>query len=256
MPTWDADLYLRFADERARPARDLIVRIELPNPRRIVDLGCGPGNSTVLLHERWPDAELVGLDNSPEMIAAAKGAHPRWTWLQADISHWQADTPFDLVFSNAALHWTPDHSRLFPHLLRQASPSGVLAVQMPVISYSPVHQLIFAIADDAAWRSRMVHARTAIQVQSAGFYYDLLRPLSRRLDLWETEYLHVMDGPEAILEWIRGTGLRPFLEALQTQTERQEFLDRLLSGVAQAYPPQQDGRVLFPYRRLFLIACR
>ncbi len=256
MPTWDADLYLQFAGERTQPARDLIARIELTDARRIADLGCGPGNSTELLRQRWPGANVLGVDNSQDMIAAARRAWPRGQWLLADAGTWTGDAPFDLVFSNAALHWVPEHARLLPRLLQQAGPAGVFAVQMPAHLDSPVHQLMLQIADDPKWQARMGRARTAVTVHRPAFYYDLLRPLCKRLDLWETEYVHVLDGPDAIVEWIRGSGLRPFLEALELGEHRREFLERLLDGVKRAYPRQADGRVLFPFRRLFLIACR
>jgi trans-aconitate 2-methyltransferase len=254
MPSWDPNLYLQFGDERTQPTRDLIARIALANPRRIMDLGCGPGNSTRLLRSRWPDADITGLDNSPDMIAAAARDFPGGRWTLGDAGTWAADTPFDLVFSNAALHWVSDHARVFPHLLAQVARPGALAVQMPVHLYSPVHQLIHEIAADPEWREQTRAAAQAIQVERPGFYYDLLQQLATRLDLWETEYLHILDGPQAVVDWIRGTGLRPFLEALENEEQRGRFLGRLLEGVTRAYPPQRDGRVLFPFRRLFLVA--
>jgi trans-aconitate 2-methyltransferase len=256
MPTWDPALYQRYERERTQPARDLLARIESEKPRRIADLGCGPGNSTALLRERWHKAEIIGVDNSPEMIAAARQAWSQGDWRLADIATWTESTPFDLVFSNAALHWVRDHERVFPRLLNLVGRPGVLAVQMPAHLASAVHRLMLHIADDPMWRERMINARIAIEVHRPPFYYDLLRPLCARLELWETEYLHVLEGPEAIVEWIRGTGLRPFLEALGHQDERRLFLERLLAGVNQAYPRQADGRVLFPFRRLFFIAYR
>jgi trans-aconitate 2-methyltransferase len=256
MPTWDPNLYLRFADERSQPALDLIRRIDLPEPRRIIDLGCGPGNSTRLLRQRWPGADITGLDSSPEMIATAAAAHPEGKWVQGDAATWTADTPFDLVFSNAALQWVPNHPAVFPHLLRQVSSRGALAVQMPVHFQSPVHQRILQIAAEPAWRDRTRAAASAIAVGRPSFYYDLLQPHTARLDLWETEYNHILEGPGAIVEWIRGTGLRPFLEALENDEQRERFQELLLAGVTEDYPRQKDGRVLFPFRRLFLVAYR
>ena len=138
MPSWDADLYLKFAGERTQPSIDLISRISLAHPGRIIDLGCGPGNSTAILRQRWPSAEIVGLDNSREMIATASQAYPDWTWVEGDIATWTAPVPFDVVFSNAALHWVPNHAELMPRLLRQVRPQGALAVQMPAHFRSPV----------------------------------------------------------------------------------------------------------------------
>jgi trans-aconitate 2-methyltransferase len=254
MPTWDAKLYLQFADERTQPARDLIARIALDAPRRIVDLGCGPGNSTALLHARWPGADIIGLDSSPEMIAAASQAGSGYSWQTGDAATWTAPVPFDLVFSNAALQWVPNHARVFTHLIGQVSRPGVLAVQMPANYYSPVHLLMREIARDSAWSHLLEPAAQAIRVETASFYYDILQPFAKKLDLWETEYNHIVDSPQAILAWIRGTGLRPFLEALETEAQRRRFQEMLLDAVRKAYPRQKDGRVLFPFRRLFLVA--
>jgi trans-aconitate 2-methyltransferase len=256
MPSWNPDLYLQFANERNQPILDLVARIHLADPRRIIDLGCGPGNSTALLHQRWPEADTTGLDNSPDMLAAAAKAYPPMKWQEGDAGTWTADVPFDLVFSNAALQWVPDHATVLPRLLEQAGQPGALAVQMPLHFESPVHQLILEIARDPAWRHCMEQAVHAIRVERPGFYYDLLQPHAARLDLWETIYHHILDGPQAIVDWIRGTGLRPFLQALPDEGQKSRFLELLLAGVTEAYPRQKDGRVLFPFRRLFLVAYR
>jgi trans-aconitate 2-methyltransferase len=256
MQSWDADLYLKFANERTQPAIDLISRISLSRPGRIVDLGCGPGNSTAMLHQRWPEADIVGLDSSKEMISAAFQAHPDWKWVEADIANWTAASPFDLAFSNAALHWVANHAEVFPRLLRQVGPQGVLAIQMPAHFRSPVHELLLEIARDPAWCQRMHGAITAIAVGRPSFYYDLLQRHTSKIDMWETEYIHLMDGPQGILEWIRGTGLRPFLQALACVEETVRFQHLLLSGLQTAYPAQRDGHVLFPFRRLFIVAYR
>lgn len=255
MPKWDADLYLKFASERTQPAIDLISRISLA-PSRIIDLGCGPGNSTAMLRQRWPDAEIIGLDNSREMIKAASQTHPDWAWVEGDIATWTATVPFDLVFSNAALHWVPSHAEVIPHLLKQVRAQGALAIQMPAHFRSPVHELMIEIAKDPAWQASMENAIHAIKVERPAFYYDLLHSHASKLDLWETEYIHVMNSPASILEWIRGTGLRPFLEALPSEELTRRFEELFLAGLTKAYPAQKDGRVLFPFRRLFILAYR
>jgi trans-aconitate 2-methyltransferase len=254
MPSWDADLYLKFAGERTQPAVDLISRISLVDASRIIDLGCGPGNSTAMLRQRWPAAEIIGLDNSREMISAASLAHPDWAWLEGDIATWTAAVPFDLVFSNAALHWVANHAEVMPHLLRQVLPQGALAIQMPAHFRSPVHKLMIETAMNPAWQDCMENAIHAIKIERPAFYYGLLHPLASKLDLWETEYIHVMNSPAAILEWIRGTGLRPFLEALPFEEQKRLFEELFLAGLTKAYPAQKDGRVLFPFRRLFILA--
>ncbi|MDR3719437.1 MAG: methyltransferase domain-containing protein [Bryobacteraceae bacterium] len=255
-PSWDAQLYLRFSKERTQAAIDLVARIQLAGPRRIVDLGCGPGNSTAVLRARWPQAEITGLDQSAEMLAEARRAFPGQAWLQADISAWTADQPYDLVYSNAAIQWVHGHARLMPHLLEQVAPGGALAVQIPAHSGSPLHLRMRQIALDERWRERMGGAINSIVEEPPAYYYDLLAPRCLRLELWETEYIHVLDSVAAIVEFIRGTGLRPYLEALGNEPDRELYLSLLAGAIAHDYPQQADGKVLFPFRRLFFIAYR
>jgi trans-aconitate 2-methyltransferase len=256
MPTWDADLYLQFASERTQPSLDLIARTNISSPARIIDLGCGPGNSTQMLRQRWPKADITGLDSSAEMIAAASQAYPSEKWILADAAIWKADAPFDVVFSNATLQWLPDHEQLFLHLMAQVAPAGALAVQIPAHYQSPLHQVTLEVAKDSVWCHRMEAPCNALTEESPSFYYDVLQPLAARLDMWETEYYHLMDSPQAIVDWFRGTGLRPFLEALENEEQKQRFQQMLLDGYTQAYSRQKDGRVLFPFRRLFMVAYR
>ena len=254
MAEWDAELYLRFANERTRPSIDLIQRINLTAPRRIVDLGCGPGNSTQALRRRWPEAEIIGLDSSPQMIEAAKQTYPDGIWELGDAASWRAREPVDLVFSNAMFQWLPDHATLCRHLFDQLAPGGALAVQMPAHHDSPVHREMLELSKDPSWDHRMQSARTALTREPPSLYYDTLAPVASHLDLWETIYCHILAGPEAILEWFRGTGLRPFLEALASDDERRRFEQMLRDRYVVSYPRQPDGKVLFPFRRLFFIA--
>ena len=252
--TWQPHVYLRFADERTRPAVDLAARVEVDSPNHVVDLGCGPGNSTRVIRNRWPTATVVGVDSSTEMLAAATADQPDVEWQRGDISTWNPATRYDVVFSNAALQWVPGHATVFPRLIAAVADGGALAVQMPAHFDSPVHRLIVATSQLPPWRERTTAARSSIAVGRPGFYYDLLRPLVRRIDLWETEYVHQLDGAEAIVAWMRGTALRPYLAALGD--DRDEFERVLLDGLRAAYPKQADGRVLFPFRRLFVVAYR
>ncbi len=254
MPQWDADLYLKFGNERTQPVRDLLQRIALTEPRRIVDVGCGPGNSTAELRRRWPAASIVGLDKSPEMIAKARESFPEGEWIAGDAATWKASEPFDLVFSNAVWHWLRDHEGLVRHWLDQIAAGGALAFQVPAHYDSPLHREIVEISRDPAWDGRMAGARAALTHHPPAFYYDLLQSRSSRIDLWETTYYHVLAGPEAVVEWFRGTGLRPYLEALSSPEERQRFEALLLERYAKAYPRRPDGKILFPFRRLFLVA--
>lgn len=255
MPQWDADVYLRFANERTQPVRDLIHRIQLENPRRIIDLGCGPGNSTAELRQRWPSSAIVGLDSSREMIDKARHGYPPGTWQVGDASTWQASEPFDLVFSNAMLQWVPDHAHLCPHLFRQVAAGGALAAQAPAHYDSPLHREILEVSRDSAWNNRMEGARRALTKESPAFYYDQFQAEASRIDVWETIYYHVLAGPEAVLEWFRGTGLRPFLEVLD-DAGRQRFENMLLERYRDVYPRRKSGKILFPFRRLFFIVYR
>jgi trans-aconitate 2-methyltransferase len=256
MPQWNPEQYLKFGSERTQPVRDLIGHILLESPQSIVDLGCGPGNSTEELRKRWPGSSVQGVDNSPEMIGRARRAYPNGQWQIGDAASWTPEEPVDLVFSNAMLHWVPDHERLCPRLLDQAAPGGALAVQAPAHYDSPLHREILEVSRHPAWTDRMEQARGALTNHPPEFYYDLLAPVASRVDVWETIYYHELAGPESVLEWFRGTGLRPFLEALADDAERGRFEAMLGERYEKAYTRRANGRVLFPFRRLFFVAYR
>jgi len=259
LPAWDARQYLRFSDERTRPCRELAARVALPSPRQVIDLGCGPGNSTQVLAERWPAADLTGLDSSTEMIDTARQGSLKCRWQVMDIARWVETNlhPVDVIFSNAALQWLPDHAAIFPKLLQQVAPGGALAVQMPNNIDAPAHRIARELAASASWRDLFPAGGVRIwYVHDAEFYYDLLVPHEARLDFWETEYLQVMESAGQILDWYKGTGLRPYLAALSSPGDRDKFAADYLAAIRAAYPPRGDGRVLFPFRRLFLIAYR
>jgi trans-aconitate 2-methyltransferase len=251
MPTWNADQYLKFEVERTQPCRDLAARLPSDGVRSVVDLGCGPGNSTRILAERWPNARITGVDNSASMIDVARREQPEHRWVVSDITRWSSEEHdrFDIVFSNAALQWVPDHVEVYPSLFTRVASGGAFAVQIPSDINSPPHRMMREIAPPDL-NVREWHAHPA------GFYYDLLAPLSIHIDMWETEYLHIMPNAEAIVEWYKGTGLRPFLESLPTESDREQFLAEYLKRIRAAYPVHADGKVLFPFRRLFVIAIR
>jgi trans-aconitate 2-methyltransferase len=210
-----------------------------------------------VLAERWPDAELTGLDSSAEMIDAARRAMPERRWIASDIADWAAanQETFDVIFSNAALQWVPDHAAIFPKLLDHVAPGGALAVQMPNNIDAPAHRAARSLAASSSWRDRFPPAGVRQwHVHAAEFYYDLLAAHVARIDLWETEYVQVMQGAGAIFEWYKGTGLRPFFAALSTAIDREQFAAAYLDAIRAAYPPRPNGRVLFPFRRVFLVA--
>jgi trans-aconitate 2-methyltransferase len=255
MPTWNPAQYLKFDDERTQPCRDLTQRIRLEKPRTIVDLGCGPGNSTQVLAARWPDAVITGIDSSKEMIVSARKSDAKIAWKVDDIGSWRAEEPVDIIFSNAAFQWVPDHGRVLPRLLAEVVPGGALAFQVPANIDAPAHEAMRELAASPNWKARFPKSVREWFVHAPAFYYDLLAPAASRVEMWTTDYLHVLDGPESIVEWYRGTGLRPFLDALEP-AERERFAADYLERIARAYPRQPNGRVLFPFHRLFVIAYR
>ncbi len=250
---WNPTHYRKFSAARLRPAIDLLARIDLESPRIIVDLGCGEGAATRLLRERWPHAELTGVDNSEAMLHVAMQESDAVRWRHGDLAQWRSLQPVDLLFSNAALHWLPDHERLFLRLLEDVAPGGVLAAQMPRNFHSPSHTLIADIAMSGPWRDKLAPLVRPPPVAEPAFYYDLLSPVVRRLDIWETEYLHPLRGDHPVAEWTKGTWRKPFLDAL-TKNERTKFERAYRDRVSAAYPPGPDGTVLFSFRRLFIVA--
>jgi trans-aconitate 2-methyltransferase len=256
MPDWNPQLYLKFSDQRGRPAADLIAQIQLESPKRIIDLGCGTGNSTERLHHRWPTAGITGLDSSPAMLRKARDNHPEWVWAESTIEDWSPTTPYDLIFSNAALHWVERHESFFPRLMEQISPGGVLAVQMPRNSDSLSHQAIKRIATEPHWSASLAGLSESTFVQPPDFYYRVLRRSASRLNIWETEYLQIMDGPRAVLDWVRSTAMRPYLERLQDDAHRKRFEAMCLAEFERFYPANDEGKSLFPYRRLFIVGYR
>jgi trans-aconitate 2-methyltransferase len=252
MHEWDAGQYLRFAGERTRPAVDLVARIELEAPRRVVDLGCGPGNSTAILRARWPDAEITGVDTSAALLERARSDHAGIAFEQGNIGEWQPALPYDLVFSNAAVQWVGDHERLVPRLLAAVAPGGCLAVQMPRNHDFQTHALMRQVAAEGPWASRLAGARDPSPVKIPEFYYDLLATRAS-VTIWETDYIQIMPTVAAIIDWLRGTGLGPFLARLDAG-EQTTFLDRYAALLAKAYPERSDGRIMLPYPRLFFIA--
>lgn len=253
---WNPALYARFSDERARPIGDLLARVGLTAPRRIVDLGCGAGASTAPLVERWPQAEVLGIDTSPAMLEEARERVPGARFALADVATWSAEAPVDLVFSNATLQWVPDHPRLLPRLMDQVAPGGVLAVQVPDNLDEPSHASMRAVAAEAPFAAVLgeaAAARTALPSLEA--LHDLLAPSAARVEIWRTTYVHPLAGPAKIVEMVRSTGLRPFLDPLD-EAGRAAFLARYGAAIAAAYPATADGTVLFRFPRLFWVAVK
>ena len=255
MADWNPALYRRFEDERTRPAAELLARVPLQAPRLAVDLGCGPGNSTELIVQRFPDATVIGTDNSPAMVEAARQRLPAVSFELSDIAGWQPAEAPDLVYANASLQWVPDHERLLPRLLSTLAPGGVLAVQMPDNLDEPTHQLMRETAADARFAAAIGDTdKLRARILPLAGYYDLLSPLAD-VDVWRTAYQHPMDDAAAIVQWLRSTGLRPFLDPLAPALQA-EYLADYQRRIDAAYPPRADGRRLLAFPRLFIVARR
>ena len=257
--TWSAAQYTAFEDERTRPVRDLLNAAPDFEPGTAVDLGCGPGNSTQVLAQRFPDTRIRGIDSSEDMIAAARRRLPAVDFDVAEIGAWikaSAEQRFDLILANAVLHWVPDHAVVFPALSARLTARGVLAVQMPDNLGEPAQLLMREIAGDGPWcRKIAAGGEPRVALQSAGWYYQLLRSGCARVDVWRTTYYHSLAGENAIVEWFKGSGLRPFLDPLDA-AERSAYLARYTEAVKAAYAPLPDGSVLLPFPRLFIVARR
>lgn len=251
---WSPATYLRFEEERTRPARDLLAQVRLERPRRVIDVGCGPGNSTELLCARWPQAEVIGLDNSAAMLAEGRRRLPRARFESGDAGSWVPEAEVDVVFANAVYQWVPQHLVQLARVLSRIEPGGVLAVQMPDNLMQPMHVLMREVGARMPFAAKLEGAARA-PLPPVGAYYEALSPQARRLDIWHTEYAHVLADAAAIVDWVKGTGLNPFLQRLDA-AEQDAFLAAYLREVARAYPPASDGRVLMGFRRLFILAER
>jgi trans-aconitate 2-methyltransferase len=256
MTSWSAAQYTKFESERSRPVRDLLAHVT-NRVASAADIGCGPGNSTELLIARYPGAAVTGLDSSPDMIAAARKRLPKVRFEIGDIAAWRGgEKPLDLILANAVLQWLPDHASLLPVLIAMLARGGSLAVQVPDNLAEATHRLMRDIAADAAFAGKLAASAGARAVRHIpDWYYRVLRANGATADIWQTTYYHVLNGADAVVEWFKGSGLRPFLEPL-SDTERALFLARYRAGIAAAYPAQADGTVLLPFPRLFFIATR
>jgi len=253
---WDSKQYLKFTDHRLRPAQDLINRINIEQPESICDLGCGPGNVTRLLAGRWPGAAITGIDSSPEMLSKAGEETTDINWVKGDIGTWAPNFAPHMIFSNAALHWLDDHQVLFPKLVSFLNPGGVLAVQMPRNHGAASHTLRDDVAAEGPWADLLAGLAQKAPVAEADFYYDLLAPQSRSIDIWESEYAQILEGDNPVLEWVRSTALKPYLDAFDRAAKpdwKESFIDQYAQRLNKAYPKRRDGRTLFAFKRLFMV---
>jgi trans-aconitate 2-methyltransferase len=252
--SWDPTIYLQFAGPRTRPAADLLARVPIPAPARVIDLGCGPGNSTALLAARWPDAVLEGLDSSQSMLDEARASGVPAQWILADLANWAPAAPYDVIYANATFQWLGPPQGLLPRLMDFVAPGGALAFQVPANYPAPSHALMRAVAADPRWASRLKDVR-GITHYTAEACFNVLKPLSRDLDIWETSYLHVLEGEDAVYRWVSATGLRPYLDALDGNA-REDFIADYKTRLNRAYPRRADGTTLLPFQRLFVVATK
>jgi trans-aconitate 2-methyltransferase len=256
MEDWSARQYLKFEDERTRPPRDLLAQVPLQKPRLIVDLGCGPGNSTELLAERYPQSQVMGLDSSPDMLRKARERLPNCTFVEADLADWKAEPGTDLIFGNAVMQWLPEHPAIMRRLIEGMAPGGVLAIQMPDNTREPALRFQKEVGDSGPWKEHPeIKAAARDDLPSVEEYYDLLKPVCSHLDIWHTVYNHVMASAQGITEWFKGSSLQPFLSPLSAE-DREKFLAAYTAKVTQAYKPCYDGKVLLRFPRLFILAVR
>lgn len=256
-PAWDPRQYSRFEAERDRAALDLLLR--LPGdlePREVWDLGCGAGQHAALLKRRRPDAVVHGLDSSADMLARARGLGADVEWIQGDIAAWRPAAPVDLILANASLHWLPDHAGLLRRLTDSLAPGGVLAVQMPMAHETRHRTLMRMVAAEGPWAAALAGVGTIAPLLTPERYYAVLAETCAEVDVWATTYLHALSGPDAVLEWMKGTALRPYLTALAEPSMCAAFVSALGERLGEAFPRRSDGVTLLPFPRLFLVARR
>jgi trans-aconitate 2-methyltransferase len=251
--TWDPAQYLKFSNERLRPAFDLLAQVPLNEAAHVVDLGCGTGNMTVILKQRFPGADVLGVDGASTMLTKARAAAPDCRFEQGDFSTWTPAAAPDLIFSNAALHWVTNHEALFPRLVSLLAPGGVLAVQMPAMHDEPLRALQNEVARQGPWSRYLDDAGYARGLLPVEAYYDLIRPRVGSLDIWQTTYLHVLVGEDAVTEWAAGSSLRPFLDKLPLDQAAQ-FRTAYSAALRPHYPRRPDGTTLLPFKRFFFVA--
>lgn len=263
MAKWDPDQYLKYGDERGRPFVELISRIPHHSAKKVIDLGCGPGSTTSLLLDAWPDALVIGLDSSNEMIDRARplSVPGKLEFRVGDLSdlYWTADGPFDVVLSAATLHWVPGHLDLFPAIVDSLTDDGVFAFQVPANFDEPSHTLLYKLARSERWSVLLGHLARPDPVLPPKVYLETLLKTGTSADVWSTTYLHLLRGPDAVLEWVRGTALRPFLTALEADAPPgsvEEFEASYRAALRAAYPMDSDGQTIFPFRRIFAVATR
>ena len=251
---WNPVLYLKYGKERLQPSIDLVSRIDVDDPSTIIDIGCGPGNSTQILCQRWPNSKVIGIDKSASMIKKAKQDYPNQEWIFVDAEKDIISGKYDIIFSNAAIQWIPNHFELFKRLKNNLTDKGVIAVQLPLFFDMPLGKSIARISRNNKWSDWTEGANDLFTIHSSPEYYDILSEIFTSIEIWESDYIHIMDSQDSILEMIRGSGLRPYLDRLESEKYKKNYEEMVLEDIKKDYPIQKDGKVLFPLKRLFILA--
>jgi trans-aconitate 2-methyltransferase len=250
---WNPELYLKFKEERTQPARDLAARINVENPENIIDVGCGPGNSTNVLFCKWPESEIIGIDSSTSMIESARNNYPDIEWRIEDVTKMETKEKYDIIFSNATIQWIQNHEKLISELVKMLKDNSALAVQVPLYHNMPISQAIEGVSLNKKWKKQTGRANDDFTFHSSDYYYDILSGKVKSISMWETSYFHIMPSHQTIVEMIKSTGMRTFLDKLDTTEEKIEFEKDVLKEITKVYPAQKNGNVLFPFKRLFFI---
>ncbi|MCZ7382567.1 MAG: methyltransferase domain-containing protein [Candidatus Methanoperedens sp.] len=253
MNEWNPEQYLQFKSERTQPAIDLVSRINIAKPQSIIDIGCGPGNSTQILVNRWPNSEVVGLDNSITMIEKARQDYPDQKWIVGNAENIDPDSKYDLIFSNATLQWIPHHEILLPKLFNCVNPGGAVAVQIPKFKNMPINVAIETVANSDNWINYTKGCEELFTLKDMGFYYEIISKFATRVELWESSYFHILNSRESVIDFVRTTGLKPYLDRLPSDEMKSEFEREVLTECKKYYKVQSNGKVLFPFERLFFI---
>jgi len=253
---WNPEMYLKYKNERTQPSIDLVSRIKLTGLKEIIDIGCGPGNSTQILSQRWPYSNIIGVDNSSAMIQKAKLDYPEQEWLLLDAGSLNLNKKYDLVFSNATIQWIPDHEKLMASLLDLVEQGGALAIQVPMYSNMPINGVVESVSNNNYWKGLTKNCINNFTFHSPDFYYIQVSKKVSDIDLWTTSYFHIMDSHKSIVDMIKSTGLKPYLDVLKSESDKLKFESDVLREIKKTYPEQINGKVLFPFERLFFVAYR
>ncbi len=253
MSDWNSNQYMKFAKERTQPSKDLISRLDEINPKRVLDLGCGPGNSTIALKNRFKDAEIIGVDASENMLEKAKSEHPQIRFEKCFLPNGlnDIDGKFDLIFSNACIHWIPEQRELLSECAKKLNENGTLAVQIPFIQDAPFYKILYKLVDEKWTKLNKIKNFHNLMPEE---YYDLLGELGFDFDIWQTTYYHTVSSHMGVIEWYKGSGLRPYLDSLESEVEKKEFISDLLGIIKNTYPTQKNGNIILKMPRVFFTA--